>query len=760
MDSGSGLLRRSSSQRRVRGVESVMKKFIVFLLVLFVVLSFSADAAELYVSTKGKDTNSGSKYKPFASVIAARNAIRVMKEDGLDEDVTVWIKGGTYALDRTIIFGLKDSAPKGHAITYAAYRGGEPIFTSGKKITGWRKLNKLHAALPDAAQGNVWVADVPGNWHFRTLYDGEKMLPRARCDGFLPTDKMTIRDLRWTDLDTIRFPKGALKNWSNLEDVEIFIRPNHVWIVNYLTLASVNEKTGVAKTTVPATYNMHQIGHGTKAPSSWVENVLEALDEPGEWVLNTQQGKLYLWPTKGSPGKNITAPRLRELVKVEGKNVYAVDGDIPVTGINFRGLTFTCGDRDVWTNEDKGLQHDWEMWDKDNALMRFRGAQDCSVGNCEFRNSGGTGIRLDRYAKNIRIVGNNIHDIGGTGVLLAGYGPGIKDVNKYNLVQNNNIETCSQLYWHNPGVFVWQSGENKILNNRIHNLPYDAVVLSGVRPRFFNITDPVKWVKKDLIPKDVREHMQVIRWDECGSPQSAKEARQYAHARNNLVQDNEINDIMQTLGDGNAIYFSCAAEGNIVRRNLVYNNPRAKQQIRFDDDQEESTVDDNIVIGNGIALKHNNYILNNVIIDGEIVFKKETEPGSKVERNIVYRRKDDAVFYGKSGSSNDVYRKGNADYNIFYCLNEEKGRAFLKEVRDEYGAEKHGIFADPMFVDLDNYDVRLKPGSPALKLGVKSIDIDKIGLLDDPAFKRIRKNGLVSTGDGNFLGEEELKVQH
>jgi len=726
------------------------------LVVVAAILSWSAvHAAEFYVATDGADTNPGTKGKPFATLERARDVVRTLNRAGHREDVTVWIRGGVYPLSKTVVFGIEDSAPEGHTVTYAAYAGEEPIFTSGANITGWKKLDTPPPALPAEAGDHVWVADVPetrgGGWRFRTLYDGEKMLPRARSEGFVPRETRIPREQRWTDLYTLKFPAGTIRNWKNLDDVEVFIRPNHVWIVNYLGLASVDEKAMVAKTSVAATYNMGRIGRHGGGESCWVENVLDALDEPGEWVLNTHQGRLYLWPERSRPGRSIVAPRLRTLIRVDGTNVDAVDGDVPVRGLVFRGLTLTCADRDVWTEADKGIQHDWEMWDKDNALVRFRGAENCAIENCDLRNSGGGGVRLDRYAQNIRVAGNNIHRLGGTAVLLCGYGPGLKDVNKHNLVVNNNIQTCSQLYWHNPGIFVWQSGENKILNNRIHDLPYDGIVLSGVRPRYFDITDPVKWTQKGVIPKTIRENMRVIRWEECDSPQTAAQARRFAHARNNLVQDNEVNDVMQTLGDGNAIYLSCAGEGNVVRRNVVYHNPHAGQQIRFDDDQEQSTVEQNVVIGTGIALKHNNYILNNVLLEGAIVFKKETEPGSRVERNIIYKTGESIEFYGKSGGDNRGYEKGNADYNLIYTAREKEGKALFNKFQEEFGFDKNGMFADPGFVDVKNFDVRLRPDSPARRLGIKSIDIDRIGLLDDPAFRRLRNRGLVSTGTGNKL---------
>ena len=738
----------------------------VILVSIGLVLSFQAPVfagdvrADFYVSPAGNNSWSGTLAAPnaehsdgpFATLGRARDAVRQLKKTAAGRDITVLIRGGTYYLKETVVFGLQDSCNRNQSIRYAAYPCEEPLFSSGVRIAGWKKLKCCPDALPAAAKDKVWVADVParspqaetkaGKWRFRTLYDGENMLPRARSKGFIPLGLCPARERRWDDRVTLEFPKGALRNWENLHDVEIFIRPTAQWLVNYLGLATVNESEQIARTSVPGTYMLGKIKNKDWPETCWVENVLEALDKPGEWVLNSQQGKLYLWPENETPGDNITAPALRELVRIEGRNVSEIKGDVPVRNIVFEGLTFTCGDRDVWTNEDKGIQHDWEMFDKDNALLRFRGAQDCVVENCTFRNSGGTGIRVDLYGQNIRIAGNHLYNLGGTGVLLCGYGPGLKDVNKLHVVLNNHIHNIGTLHWHSPAVFIWQSGENKILNNYIHHLPYDGIVLSGVRPRYFGITDPVKW-KEGVIPTDIRENMPLIRWREIGKPETAKQALRFAHARNNLVQDNELHHVMQILGDGNAIYLSCAGSGNIIRRNLIHQSPGAANEIRFDDDQEESTVSENIIFGGGIKLKHTNYIENNIIIGGGISIRPETAKGARIERNIIYSTQQKIAFYSINLNKfklAEVLELANPDYNLFYSDDRQRGRDFLAEVQ-EAGYDRHSIFADPKFVDLKNGDLRLRPDSPALKLGIKSINIDRIGLADEPAFPRLRRKG-------------------
>jgi hypothetical protein len=122
--------------------------------------------------------------------------------------------------------------------------------------------------------------------------------------------------------------------------------PTADYEMNILPLASVDENAHVCTTAVPAS---RPIGKVKFVPQSvWVENSLEVLDQPGEWVVNISERKVYFWPRGDQPGENIVASRLTELVRVEGAIDDDGPRDKPVRGLIFRGLTFSHAERYPW----------------------------------------------------------------------------------------------------------------------------------------------------------------------------------------------------------------------------------------------------------------------------------------------------------------------------------------------------------------------------------------------------------------------------
>lgn len=711
----------------LRGGFPPMSKHVILLFVIPALLS--AVEPTLFVAPGGDDSAPGTRDKPLATLAGARDALRRTRTVG--ENATVSIRGGFYEVGETMVFGPQDSG-----VTYAAYKGEKPVFAASREITGWKKES-----------GQIWVADAPPG-RFYALFDAKGMLPRARGAGFSPLKlppelvKPIYPAGAGADKSVIYFPSGAIRNWSNLDDVELVIRPRVGWVMNILPLASVDETAGVARTAIPATYEMMPYGR----QSAWIENVREALDQPGEWVLDSHAKKIHLWPRTAEP-KDIRAPGLREMIRVEGDEAA---GNF-VHDIVFRGLTFQHGDRDVWTKDDAGLQHDWEMFDKPNALLRFRGAEGCTVEHCEFTESAGTGLRLDLHAQRNRILSNNFSHLGGTGVLLSGYGAGTRDVNRHNEVVNNEIHHMGEIYWHSPGILVSQSGGNHIANNLIHHLPYSGIVVCGPRPTHFSVSAGREWgptMRMSEISVQIERDTSIPLAEKDNWPDFRLLAP-YLHARNNMIENNELYRTVEVLSDGNAIYLSGAGLGNVVRRNIVHDTiaEGAQSAIRTDDQQEGVTIAENIIYrcaGGGITMKHVNKVENNIVaglierkgrevpLPGYILLRRGPIRGSSLQRNILFHDGGKATFYDEARVKFwplAYARDADTDRNLYYCTGDPAAAQDFLDAKHKEGIDRESVAADPMFADWKAGNFALQPGSPALKLGFVPIDQSKIGLL-------------------------------
>ena len=722
-------------------------------------------ALDIYVSVDGGAQADGSQAKPYGSLPDAAKAARALRKAGNTEPVVIRLREGRHQLNETLVLGLEDGSPttsdeatlpqygagdttEPAFLTFAAYPGEHPVVSGGVPVTGWKRLETAPAEFPAKAVGKVWVADMPtGVDRFYTLYDGKGRLNRARNTGFTITKR--------GDLRTLHFPKGALNNWDNLEDVEIQIRPSRAWVINMLPLASVDEASGVATTGVSATYEMGPLPgwvHNPSGANVWIENILEALDEPGEWVVNTKTRKIYLWPADPAPDgspRGILAPTTTELIRVEGAIDYDGPTDIPVRGIAFLGLTLSHADRWAWTSDENrvgwGMQHDWDMFDRPTALLRFRGTEDCRVTDCRFINSGGSGLRMDLHAQRNRVLDSEFSHLGEAGILLAGYGPGTKDVNHHNDIVNNYIHHFSEITWHSPGLWAWQSGHNRMVHNELHHSGYSAVLITTrVNPDRDLNGEGGRTVRRHEIAQESGARAR-------GGYASWQRREKYLNSRHNLFEYNEISHSVQLLSDGNGIYVSGTGTGNIVRYNYLHDNvahslPAA---IRCDDDQHETLIYGNVLYNNagfsaGIASKGVNDIINNLIVDpavvprsGYISFEWVPVTDSEVHRNIIVSHPEGGKAHNEryrgrdnQGRPKPKLVETDMDKNLYYHPTDPHWMDEHLLKMQAVGKEKASLFGAPLFVDPAGGDFSFRPDSPALKLGIEPLDVSKMGRLD------------------------------
>jgi hypothetical protein len=354
-----------------------------------------------------------------------------------------------------------------------------------------------------------------------------------------------------------------------------------------------------------------------------------------------------------------------------------------------------------------------------------------------------------------RITRNEVAHTGGVGILLDGYGPGTKDVNKRNEVSNNWVHHIGEIYWASPAIMVWQSGENKVTHNLIHNTPYSGITVSG----------RTGWTSKD--DDTFRAHeVKLPDYEKLPSASSGSShvhyewwtARErYMHGRRNVVAWNDIHDVMETMGDGNAIYISGTGKENHIYQNYIHDidGDGTASGIRCDNDQYETILDGNVIYKirsaqTGISTVEMNHIINNIIVDvipsrrpiskpnivhGYIAIPDPTWPieGARIQRNIVWSPRADYLpiieYRSLSTGAGKRLKDTDTDYNLYWCPDDPHwGQRHIDEQKP-YGAELHSLSADPMFVDVQKGDLRLKPNSPASTLGIPIWNVSMAGLL-------------------------------
>ncbi|MBQ4628421.1 MAG: hypothetical protein IJB44_05025, partial [Clostridia bacterium] len=129
------------------------------------------DIIKLYVATNGCDEcGNGSFDRPFATVGAAQKVIReAIKNGGLTDDAYIYIKGGTYYLNDTILIGAEDCDAK-YTVHYTNCNDEKVRLIGGTPVTGWSD--------PDG--DGIFEADVSFNNNFYALYENGVCLTAAR----------------------------------------------------------------------------------------------------------------------------------------------------------------------------------------------------------------------------------------------------------------------------------------------------------------------------------------------------------------------------------------------------------------------------------------------------------------------------------------------------------------------------------------------------------------------------------------------------
>ena len=673
---------------------------------------------ELYVSPSGNDRWSGRLAEPtvgnddgpLATITRARDLIREMKRSGsLTGAVTVWLRDGRYPLRAPIAFTEEDAAP----VTYAAYPGEKPILDGGEPITGWRT---------ETVNGHeVWATDLAevgrGAWNFRSLFVNGARKPRARFPkvGIEPERRkfQVMEDVPGTPKNAKLFdgawsfvtaPGDIDANWRNLTDIDIVAL--HYWVEERMPIASFDPATRLVTSSRRSIFALKDDTAGTWA-RYYVENVFEAMTEPGEWYLDRPTGTLYYFPM---PGENIEttevfAPRIDELLSITGR---PADGSY-VEFLRFVGITFEhadwhqpSGGHDPDTGSEPGIDYAASPQAAAHlgGAISLLGARFCAVEECIIRHVGRYGFNLGNGCHGNRIVGNEIADCGGGGVKISGADAhGDESLHTANnRVTDNHIQSCGRIFHSAVGIILRHTFGNVIAHNHIHDLFYSGISCGWVWGYGPNVS------------------------------------------RGNIIEANHIHDLgYGWLSDMGGIYTLGIQPGTVIRGNLIHDVTRANYggwAIYPDEGSSHITVENNVCYDTNSQAFHQHYGEENVVRNNIFAFGREaqvalsrvdTRIGFTFERNVVITE-GQPVFTG--GYAHDPAKPGmTSDLNLFWDTAGTLHPAQEKEFGEwqASGQDLHSLVANPKCADLASRNFTLDDDSPAFGLGFKAIDLSRVG---------------------------------
>ena len=655
-------------------------------------------------------------------IAAAQAKLRTLRRQGkLTGPVEVVLAAGEYRITKPLRFTPEDSGTAQAPITYRAATPGTVTISGGMRIAGWRP------------EGNgVWQANVPqvrkGTLTFRQLFVDGRRATRARSPNkgfFHSTGLIKKPEHTRRQADGIYYAGNDLtRDAATYPDTMLIVYQS--WLSRQYRIKhwQPDTKAALLEPRVDAMRSRSRF---------LVENAPACLDAPGEWHLDRQTGIVRYIPLPGEDLHKATVivPVTPSLLQFKGGPEHGAY----VKHLHFKGIRFAYAD---WTPQGRSISGGqarcpmgFETPDTvlESGAISAIGLRHASIEDCEITRVGAHAITLLQGCAHNRIRKCHMHDLGGGGVYLywaiprQGKRPTWRPRGEFDHIVHNEIDNC-------------------FIHDMTHVFHGSVGVLTGPCAAFNRITH------NDICYGDYTGISLGWGW-------SAKQTAGYFQA-GNVAEYNHVHHVMNyLLDDGGGIYLLGWQKGARVCYNWIHD-------VRHDllghgakgiyPDQGtsgvlfEGNVVHDVVQGFGGNGGHECIARDNVfaffqksgVIGGSKWWGEQVKhnPNPVVfERNIVCSGDGMLMRTGyrpdAQVSRHNVYWPGatRVDGELFLDA-ERKAMAFSNWKAK--GHDAASVVADPLFVDAARRDLRLRPGSPALKMGFKQTDLSKVGLYGDP----------------------------
>ena len=684
-------------------------------------------AAQLYVSPAGSDINPGTRAKPFATLERARDEVRKLRQaDRLKGGATIWLRGGDYIRTNAFELTSADSGMADAPIVWRSAKGENVRLLGARKLAGFQPVTDpaIFARLPEAARGQVQEVDLRA----LSLTDFGKMSSRgfsrpptpAHCELFFGGRPMTLA--RWPnegDWEKIagipesgatkdehggqlgKLEEGFLysgdrpRQWQDASDLWVHGYWSWDWANSYERVASIDFEHRLIKTATP--YGVYGFRKGQRF---YFLNVLEELDQPGEWFLDRKAGVLYFWPPKQAQQASGPLPQPEILLSLLAEPLLRLTG---VSHVTFRGLVLEA-------TRSNGAQ--------------INGGASNRIAGCVIRNIGNYGVTIEGGTGH-GVISCNIFDTGDGGVSLEGgdrqtLRPGGHFVENCHFARQGRWSKC-----YVPAVLIGGVGQ-RASHNLIHEHPHCAILFNG----------------NDHLIEFNEVHHNAL---ETGDVGAIYTGRDYTY-RGNRIRYNFIHDTGGVGMGSMGMYMDDCVSGTEIFGNVFYKVQRAA----FLGGGRDHQVVNNIFVECNHAVELDGRGLDASPVWHDMVDKTMRQSLAGMPPAL-YREHYPAIrtldqYYGQPGGPvvEGSAFKGVPPENNLVARNICVGKwlnVYWHATPAMVLLEKNLTNAAASFVHLPGElaqvkDFALRRDSPAWKLGFQPIPLDQIGLYRDE-FRRV-----------------------